>query len=143
MLNMHHIISDGWSLGDLIQELGEILEALRQGRSPELKPLPIQYVDYAVWQRQWLEESGTLKQQLAYWQEKLAGVAGESGSGDGLSEAECAELCWGDAGVCAGRATGRAAEIAGRSSRAARCLWCCWLLAKYCCIATRDKTISA
>ena len=75
MLNMHHIISDGWSLGILTQELGEILEALRQGRSPELKPLPIQYVDYAVWQRRWLEESGTLKRQLGYWQEKLAGVA--------------------------------------------------------------------
>ena len=75
MLNMHHIISDGWSLGILTQELGEILEALRQGRSPELKPLPIQYVDYAVWQRRWLEESGVLKRQLGYWQEKLAGVA--------------------------------------------------------------------
>ena len=75
MLNMHHIISDGWSLGILTQELGEILEALQQGRSPELKPLPIQYVDYAVWQRRWLEESGTLKRQLGYWQEKLTGVA--------------------------------------------------------------------
>ena len=75
MFNMHHIISDGWSLGILTQELGEILEALRQGRSPELKPLPIQYVDYAVWQRRWLEESGRLKRQLGYWQEKLAGVA--------------------------------------------------------------------
>ena len=75
MLSMHHIISDGWSLGILTQELGEILEALRQGRSPELKPLPIQYVDYAVWQRRWLEKSGTLKRQLGYWQEKLAGVA--------------------------------------------------------------------
>ena len=75
MLNMHHIISDGWSLGILTQELGEILEALQQGRSPELMPLPIQYVDYVVWQRRWLEESGTLKRQLEYWQEKLTGVA--------------------------------------------------------------------
>ena len=75
MLSMHHIISDGWSLGILTRELGEILEALQQGRRPELKPLPIQYVDYAVWQRRWLEKSGTLKRQLGYWQEKLAGVA--------------------------------------------------------------------
>ena len=74
MLNMHHIISDGWSQGILIKELGVIMEALRQGRKPELAPLPIQYVDYAVWQRKWLEESGTLKRQLAYWGEKLAGV---------------------------------------------------------------------
>src|SRR4029077_4078446 len=60
--------------GLLMKELNSIMEALRQGRSPELAPLPIQYADYAVWQRKWLEESGTLKQQLAYWQEKLAGV---------------------------------------------------------------------
>ncbi len=75
MLNMHHIISDGWSLGVLIKELDQIMEALGQGRDAELAPLPIQYVDYSVWQRTWLEEGGILKQQLAYWQEKLAGVA--------------------------------------------------------------------
>ncbi|HET8891758.1 MAG TPA: amino acid adenylation domain-containing protein, partial [Candidatus Angelobacter sp.] len=75
LLNMHHIITDGWSLGILTRELVSIMEALRQGHSPELAPLPIQYVDYAVWQRAWLEESGTLQQQLAYWQEKLAGAA--------------------------------------------------------------------
>src|SRR5262245_10443990 len=74
MVNMHHIISDGWSLGVLIKELGVIMEAFREGRRPELAPLPIQYADYSVWQRQWLEEGGVLKRQLAYWQEKLAGV---------------------------------------------------------------------
>src|SRR5947209_64038 len=74
MLNMHHIISDGWSTGILIKELGVIMEAFGKGRSPELPPLPIQYADYSIWQRQWLEEGGVLKQQLAYWQEKLAGV---------------------------------------------------------------------
>ena len=74
MLYMHHIVSDGWSVGVLIKELGSIMEAFRQGRPPELAPLPIQYVDYSVWQRTWLEEGGILKQQLAYWQEKLAGV---------------------------------------------------------------------
>ncbi|HZI55639.1 MAG TPA: amino acid adenylation domain-containing protein, partial [Verrucomicrobiae bacterium] len=74
MLNMHHIISDGWSLSILIRELGLAMEALRQGRHPELAPLPVQYADYSVWQRAWLEEGGILKQQLAYWQEKLAGV---------------------------------------------------------------------
>ncbi|HYK02057.1 MAG TPA: amino acid adenylation domain-containing protein, partial [Thermoanaerobaculia bacterium] len=74
MLNMHHIISDGWSLGVLIRELGVIMDALRNGRSPELPPLPIQYVDYSVWQRRWLEEGGILEQQLAYWKQKLSGV---------------------------------------------------------------------
>jgi surfactin family lipopeptide synthetase A len=73
-LNMHHIISDGWSIGVLVKELGVMMEALRQGRRPELPPLPIQYVDYSVWQRKWLEEGGVLRQQLGYWQEKLAGA---------------------------------------------------------------------
>ncbi|HJY06022.1 MAG TPA: condensation domain-containing protein, partial [Bryobacteraceae bacterium] len=74
MLNMHHIISDGWSLGVLMKELGLIMDAYREGRRPELAPLPIQYVDYSVWQRNWLEEGGVLARQLSYWQEKLAGV---------------------------------------------------------------------
>ncbi|MBV9494360.1 MAG: amino acid adenylation domain-containing protein, partial [Acidobacteria bacterium] len=72
MLNMHHIISDGWSIGVLLKELRVILDAYRQGREPQLPALPIQYADYAVWQRQWLEEEGVLAQQLAYWQTKLA-----------------------------------------------------------------------
>jgi hypothetical protein len=68
MLNMHHIVSDGWSLGVLIKELGIILEG------SALPALPIQYADYSVWQREWLEQDGILQRQLAYWQEKLAGV---------------------------------------------------------------------
>jgi amino acid adenylation domain-containing protein len=74
MLNMHHIVSDGWSLGILIEEFGAVMDAFRAGRTPELPPLPIQYADYAVWQRSWLEEEGVLEQQLGYWKEKLAGV---------------------------------------------------------------------
>ena len=75
MLNMHHIISDGWSIGVLVKEVGLIMEAYGQGRRPELAPLPIQYADYSVWQRTWLEEGGILEQQLRYWEKKLAGVA--------------------------------------------------------------------
>jgi amino acid adenylation domain-containing protein len=74
LLNMHHIITDGWSMGVLIKELDVIMDALRHGRRPNLPPLEIQYVDYAVWQRTRLEDGGVLEQQLAYWQEKLAGV---------------------------------------------------------------------
>jgi arthrofactin-type cyclic lipopeptide synthetase C len=74
MLNMHHIVSDGWSLGVLIKELGVIMEALRQGQRPVLAPLPIQYADYSVWQRTWLEDGGVLQRQLAYWQDALAGL---------------------------------------------------------------------
>jgi len=72
MINMHHIIGDGWSLGVLTRELGVIMEALRRGQSPQLEPLPIQYVDYAVWQRKRLEEGEILREQLEYWQRKLA-----------------------------------------------------------------------
>ena len=70
LLNVHHIINDGWSLGVLIGELGAILNG------QELPALPIQYADYAIWQRQWLEEGGVLETQLAYWQQKLAGAPG-------------------------------------------------------------------
>jgi len=74
LLNMHHIISDGWSTGVLIREFGMIMDALSKGEHPDIPPLPIQYVDYSVWQRKWLEEDGVLERQLAYWQKKLAGV---------------------------------------------------------------------
>lgn len=74
LLIMHHIISDGWSVVVLTRELDLTMQALRQDGRPNLPPLPIQYVDYVVWQRNRLEAGGVLKQQLAYWQEKLAGV---------------------------------------------------------------------
>ncbi len=74
MVNMHHIISDGWSLSVFVQEFREIMEALRHGRRPELPPLPIQYADYAIWQRRLLEEGDLIRHQLAYWKEKLNGV---------------------------------------------------------------------
>ncbi|HET8796901.1 MAG TPA: condensation domain-containing protein, partial [Thermoanaerobaculia bacterium] len=70
MLNMHHIISDAWSMAVLTKELSLIMD----GRGDALPPLPIQYADYSVWQRTWLEESGALERQLQYWQQKLAGL---------------------------------------------------------------------
>ncbi|MFQ3244133.1 MAG: amino acid adenylation domain-containing protein [Arenicella sp.] len=74
MLTMHHIITDELSVGILIKELGLIMDCLQKGQSPDLPPLPIQYLDYSIWQRKLLEEDGLLQQQLIYWQEKLAGV---------------------------------------------------------------------
>ncbi|KAF1007413.1 MAG: Tyrocidine synthase 3 [Luteibacter sp.] len=70
MLNMHHIVSDGWSIGVLLSELGTLLA----DPSADLAALPIQYADYAIWQRRWLEEGGGLARQLAYWQGQLAGL---------------------------------------------------------------------
>ena len=53
-VSMHHIVSDGWSLGVFLQELGELYEALASGESDPLPALDLQYADYASWQREWL-----------------------------------------------------------------------------------------
>src|SRR6185369_2637519 len=70
---MHHIVSDGWSMGILIQEVGTLYAAFAQGRLSPLPPLPIQYADFAVWQRSWLAGEG-LQQALAYWRKRLEGA---------------------------------------------------------------------
>ncbi|MDQ6819898.1 MAG: amino acid adenylation domain-containing protein [Actinomycetota bacterium] len=72
-LTLHHIVSDAWSMGVLGRELGELYGGLLSGHSVELPELPIQYADYAAWQREWLT-SGGLDQQLGYWRQKLAGA---------------------------------------------------------------------
>jgi len=70
LLTMHHIISDGWSLGVLLYELGVLYEAFSQGQPSALPDLPLQYTDYAGWQSQWLQsEAG--QAQLAYWTRQL------------------------------------------------------------------------
>jgi amino acid adenylation domain-containing protein len=68
---MHHIISDGWSIGVFMRELGILYGALCQGETPPLSELTIQYVDFAEWQQQWLK-GNLLEDQLAYWKEQLA-----------------------------------------------------------------------
>jgi amino acid adenylation domain-containing protein len=70
---MHHIVSDGWSLGVLVQELGALYQAFAAGRPSPLPELAIQYADFAVWQRQWLAGE-VLEAQLAYWKQELAGA---------------------------------------------------------------------
>ena len=70
LLTMHHIIADGWSVGVLVREVAALYEAHRGGTSAELSELPIQYADYAVWQREYLSGE-VLEQQLAYWTEQL------------------------------------------------------------------------
>jgi amino acid adenylation domain-containing protein/FkbH-like protein len=72
-ITMHHIVSDGWSIGVLIGELAVLYAACRESRPDPLAPLPIQYVDYAYWQRQWLNDS-QLQGHLAYWREHLDGA---------------------------------------------------------------------
>ncbi|QLE39947.1 amino acid adenylation domain-containing protein [Nostoc sp. C052] len=67
---MHHIVSDGWSMGVFVKELAALYDAYAQGKSPNLAPLSIQYADFALWQRQWLQ-GDVLQSQLNYWQEQL------------------------------------------------------------------------
>ncbi|HTJ30691.1 MAG TPA: amino acid adenylation domain-containing protein, partial [Acidobacteriaceae bacterium] len=72
-LVMHHIISDGWSTGVLVREIVANYAALAAGSALEVKPLPVQYGDYAAWQRNWLE-SGVLDRQMRYWRKQLQDV---------------------------------------------------------------------
>jgi acyl carrier protein len=73
LLNMHHIISDGWSLGVFIRELGILYDAFSNDKPSPLAPLPIQYVDFAHWQRQWISGE-VLEKQLNYWKQQIAGA---------------------------------------------------------------------
>src|SRR5262249_41444469 len=70
----HHIISDGWSMSLLYQELAQIYEAYLAGDPSPLPELPIQYVDFSLWQRDWMQGE-VLAEQLAYWREQLQQVA--------------------------------------------------------------------
>jgi amino acid adenylation domain-containing protein len=71
VVNMHHIVSDGWSLGVFSRELSTIYAALYSGNNIQLPPLRWQYADYTLWQRQWLQ-GHELKRQSDYWQRQLA-----------------------------------------------------------------------
>ncbi|MEW6733472.1 MAG: amino acid adenylation domain-containing protein [Acidobacteriota bacterium] len=71
IVTMHHIVTDGWSVGILIRELGVLYDAYVAGRASPLAELPIQYADYAVWQREWLQAE-VLSTQLEYWRSQLS-----------------------------------------------------------------------
>ena len=70
LLTMHHIISDDWSIGILVRELAALYHAFSTGKPSPLPDLPIQYADFAVWQREW-QQSRVSDAQLAYWKERL------------------------------------------------------------------------
>ncbi len=75
LFNMHHIISDGWSLGVLVKEWGRLYNAFCRDEEARLPDLPVQYPDYAAWQRDWLS-GDILEHQRIYWKEKLADAPG-------------------------------------------------------------------
>jgi amino acid adenylation domain-containing protein len=72
LLVMHHIVSDGWSTGVLIREVTALYKAFTKGEASPLGELPIQYADFAKWQREWLQGE-RLQQLLEYWKQQLAG----------------------------------------------------------------------
>jgi len=80
LLNLHHIVADGWSIGVLIRELGTLYKAFLENKPSPLPALPIQYADFAEWQREWLQgveanDHSPLQTQLAYWQKQLDGIS--------------------------------------------------------------------
>src|SRR5215213_889540 len=74
LLNLHHIVTDGWSMGVLYRELGALYRAFVADEEPRLPELRIQYADFAVWQRKWLQGE-VLEGHLNYWREQLAGAS--------------------------------------------------------------------
>lgn len=73
LLTMHHIVSDGWSMGIFVKEMAAIYQALSRGEPVQLSEPAIQYPDFARWQREWLQGEA-LEEQLRYWTEHLAGA---------------------------------------------------------------------
>jgi len=74
LLTLHHIITDGWSNEVLVREVTTLYQAFVQGKPQPLPPLSIQYADYALWQRSYLQGE-VLSRQLAYWRSHLAGLS--------------------------------------------------------------------
>src|SRR6185295_2927141 len=73
LLSLHHTVSDAWSIGVLVRELSTLYQAFLEGQPSPLPELPIQYADFAVWQRAWLSGEA-LEEQLSYWRQHLAEV---------------------------------------------------------------------
>jgi amino acid adenylation domain-containing protein len=73
LITMHHIVSDGWSIAVMLNELSELYRAFIRGKADPLPELAVQYPDYAVWQRHWMQGE-VLKQQAEYWKTTLAGA---------------------------------------------------------------------
>jgi len=70
VLTLHHIVADGWSMPVMVEDLLRLYEGASQGHDIQLPPLPIQYADYAIWQRAWMD-AGEKDRQLEYWQAQL------------------------------------------------------------------------
>ncbi|HEX2190523.1 MAG TPA: condensation domain-containing protein, partial [Longimicrobiaceae bacterium] len=72
-ITLHHVVSDGWSMDVLLREVSALYDARSRGQAPRLPELPVQYADFAVWQRAWLS-GAVLEEQIGYWKARLAGA---------------------------------------------------------------------
>ncbi|MEW5931565.1 MAG: amino acid adenylation domain-containing protein, partial [Gemmatimonadota bacterium] len=73
LFNLHHIVSDGWSMQVLVREVSTFYAAFARGEAADLPELPVQYADFAVWQREWLSGE-VLQAQIGFWKERLGGA---------------------------------------------------------------------
>ncbi|MET0398889.1 MAG: non-ribosomal peptide synthase/polyketide synthase, partial [Longimicrobiaceae bacterium] len=73
LFTLHHVVTDGWSMDVLVREISALYAAFSRGEEPRLPELPVQYADFAVWQRAWLSGE-TLEEQIGYWKDALAGA---------------------------------------------------------------------
>lgn len=73
LITTHHIVNDGWSMGVFLRELAVLYEAFSAGERSPLAELPVQYADYAAWQRDWLQ-GDVLEEQVSYWRQQLSGA---------------------------------------------------------------------
>ena len=117
LITMHHIVSDGWSMGVLTRELGDALRRLPRAASPiRFPPLPIQYADYAAWQRRWVDGE-VLRAQAEYWTADAGRRAGAAGAADRPPAAGAAGLLRRRGGRRAGRGADGGAEGALAAAR--------------------------
>ena len=116
LFTVHHIISDGWSIGVLIRELATLYEAFSNGKPSPLPELPVQYADFASWQRRRLR-GDLLESHLSYWRKQLAGAPIAHGTADGSREGGNTYLSRRKEAAIACRRVDRVTQIAKPRSR--------------------------
>ena len=131
LLNLHHVVTDGWSQGILFRELAALYAAYREGRESPLTELPVQYADYAVWQRAQLHGAG-LEAGAGVLAGAAAGRAGAAGAADRSPAAAGGRRI---AGRRCGWSCRRRCASGWRrwdGAKARRCSWCCWRPSRCC-----------